>query len=187
MLGARFSREVVGLGLAVGLAFAVVEPVGHVISTMMNDGPWSWAAGSGAAAPHHPAATYNLNRVPYGIDRGLCDRTAVGRDLKAGVIAPASLLVGSGIGARMDETDQECVSNVLEYAPDQQRVLWRNSNNGLTYSVIAMQTYQTDRGIYCRDYGASAAVNGQRQEIRQSACRQPSGTWSVMRGTGERR
>ena len=177
MLGARFSREVLGLGLAIGLAFALVEP----ITRLMSDGPSSWSSGP-APSPHQGRiATYNLQLVPYGIDRGFCDRGTVARDLKDGVVPAASLLIGSAIGAKMDEVDQECVSNVLEYAPDQQKVLWRNANNGLTYTVIATQTYQTDRGVYCRDYNASTTVNSQVQETRESACRMPSGLWSVTR------
>lgn len=176
MLGARFSREVLGLGLALGLAFALVEP----LSRLMSDGPSSWSSTTVPTPPRGAAATYNLNLVPYGIDRGLCDRNAVARDLKDGMIAAASLLVGSTIGAKMDQTDQECVSNVLEYAPDQQRVLWRNPNNGLTYTVIATQTYQTDRGVYCREYSASAAFGSHVQSIAESACRQLSGTWSLV-------
>ena len=103
------------------------------------------------------------------------------RDLKDGVIPATSLLIGSALGAKMDEIDQECVSNALEYAPDQHQVLWRNSNNGLTYTVIAAQTYQTGRGVYCREYIASALLNGQPQEAHERACRQSSGTWSVVR------
>jgi len=177
VLGARFSKEVIGLGLALGVALALVEP----LSRLLSDGPSSWSSGSIALQPQHKAAAYNLQLVPYGIDRGFCDRTTVAQDLKDGVVPPANLLVGSAIGAKMDEPDQECVSNVLEYAPDRQQVLWRNPDSGLTYTVIATQTYRTDRGIYCREYGTTTNINGRAQEALQHACRQPSGTWSVMR------
>ena len=176
MLGARFSREVIGLGLAIGVAFALVEP----LTRLMSDGPSSWSSSGTLPSPSRNIAAYNLNLVPYGIDRGFCDRAAVARDLKDGLVAAASLLVRSTLGTKMDETDQECVSNVLEYAPDRQRVLWRNSNNGLTYTVMATQTYQTDRGIYCREYSASAVAGGEPLQIQANACRQPSGTWSVV-------
>ena len=177
MLGARFSKEVVGLGLALGLALALVEP----LSRLMTDGPSSWSSGTVALSPRaRPAAAYNLQLVPYGIDRGFCDRTTVVQDLKDGVLPASSLLVGSAIGAKMDEADQECVSNVLEYAPDKQKVLWRNTNNGLTYTVIATQTYRTDRGVYCRDYGATTTINGRAQETSEHACRLPSGAWSAL-------
>lgn len=177
MLGVRFSKEVFGLGLAVGLAFSLVEP----LTQMLSDGPSSWSSALPRDASGTAAASYTLNLVPYGIDRGLCDRTSIAQDLKAGVVAAASLLVGSTIGAKMDEVDQQCVSGALEYAPDHRQIMWRNPNNGLTYTVIATQTYQTDQGIYCRDYDAHTIINGQPQDIREHACRQPSGTWSVVR------
>jgi surface antigen len=177
VLGARFSKEVVGLGLALGLALALVEPLGR----LMSEGPSSWTSRTVALPPHGKTAAYNLQLVPYGIDRGFCDRTTVAQDLKDGVIPAASLLVGSGLGAKMDEADQECVSNVLEYAPDQQQVLWRNADNGLTYTVIAMQTHRTDQGVYCREYSAATSVNGRPQGVLERACRQPSGTWAATR------
>jgi surface antigen len=177
VLGARFSKEVIGLGLALGLALALAGPLSRLIS----DGPSSWTSGSLALQPQRKAAAYNLQLVPYGIDRGFCDRTTVAEDLKDGVVPPANLLVGNAIGAKMDEADQECVSNALEYAPDQQRVLWRNPDNGLTYTVIAMQTYRTDRGIYCREYSTTTNINGRQQDVPERACRQPSGIWSVTR------
>jgi len=178
VLGARFSKEVVGLGLALGLALALAEP----LSRLVSDGPSSWSSSQLALPPQgKAAATYKLQLVPYGIDRGFCDRITVAQDLKDGVVPATNLLVGSAIGAKMDEADQECVSNVLEYAPDRQQVLWRNSNNGLTYAVIATQTYRTDRGVYCREYSTTTNMNGRAQEASEHACRQPSGAWSVTR------
>ncbi len=178
MLGARFSKEVIGLGLALGLALALAGP----LSRLVSDGPASWSSSPLALAPNGKAAAgYKLQLVPYGIDRGFCDRTTVAQDLKDGLVPATSLLVGSAIGAKMDEADQECVSNVLEYAPDRQQVLWRNSNNGLTYTVIATQTYRTDRGVYCREYGTTTTINGRAQETLERACRQPSGSWSLTR------
>ncbi len=178
MLGARFSKEVFALGLAVGLALALIDP----LTRLLSDGPSSWLTTAlPLRVPLDTAATYNLNLVPYGIDRGFCNRAGVTRDLKRGAVQAASLLVDSTIGAKMDEADQQCVSSVLEYAPDQRQILWRNSNNGLTYTVIATQTYQTDRGIYCREYRAHTMINGQPQDVQGRACRQPSGTWSVVR------
>ncbi len=179
MLGARFSKEVVGLGLALGLALALAEPLGRLVS----EGPSSWSSSPLAVSPPtgKAAASYKLQLVPYGIDRGFCDRITAAEDLKDGIVPATSLLVGSTIGAKMDEADQECVSNVLEYAPDRQRVLWRNANNGLTYTVIATQTYRTDRGVYCREYSTTTNINGRAQETSERACRQPSGAWSVTR------
>ena len=179
MFGARFSKEVLALGLALGLVTALVEPIGRLIS----DGP-AWPTVGPRSLVHAPGSspgTYNLHLVPYGIDRGVCDRGTLAADIKDGLIASADILVGGTVGAKMDAIDQACVSNILEFSGDQRRVLWRNGSNGLTYTLIAHQTYQTDRGIYCREYSASAQVAGQAQDVHQQACRQPGGGWTMTR------
>ena len=179
MFGARFSKEVLVLGLALGLVTALVEPIGRLVSggpAWPTIGPHNLSGAPGAKS-----GAYNLHLVPYGIDRGVCDRTALAADVKDGLIASADILVGGTVGAKMDAIDQACVSNVLEFAGDQRRVLWRNGNNGLTYTLIARQTYQTDRGTYCRDYSASAQIAGQAQDVRQQACRLTGGGWAVSR------
>jgi len=177
LFGARFSKEVLGLGLALGLALALVEPISRIIS----DSPsWLAARSLGTRPETSRAAGYQMHLVPYGIDRGVCDRSALAADLKDGTIPAADMLIGNVIGAKMDAVDQECVSHALEFAPDQHRVLWRNSNNGLTYTVIATQTYQTDRGVYCREYSASTVAGGQPLETRERACRQTSGAWTAL-------
>ncbi len=179
VFGARFSKEVLALGLALGLVTALVEPIGRLVSSgpvwpTIGPKPLLQTAGT-------QRATYNLHLVPYGIDRGICDRSALAADLKDGLIPAANILVGSMIGAKMDAVDHGCVSTALEFAGDQRRVLWRNANNGLTYTLIAHQTFQTDRGIYCREYSASAVIASQPQEVHEQACRQPSGAWTMTR------
>jgi surface antigen len=186
VFGAGFSKEVLGLGLALGVALALVEPLSRMIS-----GAPSWpmtgpATGTLPARRTAAPASYNLHLVPYGIDRGICERAALAADLKDGLLAAPASLVGGVIGAKMDSVDQGCVSNALEYAPDQRRILWRNSNNGLNYTLVATQTYQTDRGTYCREYGTTAVVAGQPQDEQGQACRQASGVWTTIRDGGGR-
>jgi len=179
VFGARFSKEVLALGLALGLVTALAEPVGR----MMSDGP-AWPTIGQRSLVHAPAAgrdTYNLPLVPYGIDRAVCDRSTLAGDLKDGLIASADILVGGTVGAKMDAVDQACVSNILEFSGDQRRVLWRNGNSGLTYTLIAHHTYQTDQGIYCREYSASAPIAGQAQDVHGQACRRPGGGWTMTR------
>ncbi|HEX9465362.1 MAG TPA: hypothetical protein VGB82_22385 [Alphaproteobacteria bacterium] len=178
MFGARFSKEVLWLGLALGLILALVEP----ISRMISDLP-AWSARSLADRPgrSNTAPSYNLHLVPYGIDRGVCDRSAMAADLKGRLVDAANILVGSAVGAKMDSIDQNCVSAALEFAPDQRRILWRNGNSGLTYTLIASQTFQTDRGTYCREYSASTVIGGQTQAVHEQACRQSAGSWTMIR------
>lgn len=148
---------------------------------------------------------YGLYRVPYGIDRGSCDRAAVAREVTAGKpatvtnaaagIAPTqerigatmtiaggvgSAMVGNAIGRTMDAIDHHCVGRVLEYAPDRRGIVWRNADSGLDYTVMAIRTYVGAAGAYCRDYQATAMIEGRLQAHQVSACRQPDGSWRTV-------
>jgi surface antigen len=180
VFGARFSKEVLGLGLALGLALALAEPVSRLIVGTASWTPPSNGYRNSSRLPSADAQ-YNIHVVPYGLDRGLCDRGRLATDLKAGNAVPADMLVGSVIGAKMDVVDQNCVGNAMEFAPDQRRILWRNADNGLTYTVVATQTFQNNGGTYCREYDASAVIGSQLQQVHGVACRQPTGTWAAAR------
>ena len=56
----------------------------------------------------------------------------------AGVFLGAVL--GGSIGRQMDQVDQSCVGQVLEYAPDNQAVAWRNPNTDAYYTTTATDT-----------------------------------------------
>jgi surface antigen len=180
VFGARFSKEVVGLGLALGLTLALAVPVSQMVF-----GTPGWAPPSKSfpdlSRSLNADAGYNIHVVPYGLDRGLCDRGRLAADLKSGDVMPGDLLVSSAVGAKMDAVDQNCVGNALEFAPDQRQILWRNGNNGLTYTLVATQTFQNERGTYCREYDASTVIAGQAHKVHGAACRQPTGTWAAAR------
>jgi surface antigen len=178
VFGTRFSKEVVGVGLALGLTLALAVPISRL---MIGTGSWVPPADGYRSASHSfgTGASYNLHVVPYGLDRGGCDRPRLAADLKSGNAIPSDLLIGNAVGAKMDAVDQNCAGNAMEFAPDQRRVLWRNADNGLTYTLVATQTFQNERGTYCREYEASTVVAGQRQQAHGVACRQPSGTWAA--------
>jgi surface antigen len=179
VFGTRYSKEVLGLGLALGLTFALAVPVSRMIV-----GTSSWPPSDSYRSVSSSAkgnVTYNIHMVPYGLDRGLCDRGRLAADLKAGTAVPTDSLVGNVVGSKMDVIDQNCVGDALEFAPDHRQIIWRNSNNGLTYTLVATQTFQNERGIYCRNYDASTVIAGQTHQVRGVACRQPAGSWAAAR------
>ncbi len=179
MFGARFSREVLGLSFALGLGLTLAEPLSRMI---LGAPGWIPAEPSAPKSAHRFAATtYDPRLRPYGIDRGLCDRNLLAADLSAGTAPAPSMLVGDVLGAKMDSVDQGCVNTVLEFAPDQHRVLWRNPLNGLTYTVVATQTYQNETGVYCRAYDTTSVIGGQPREVREQACRKGPGLWTAVR------
>jgi surface antigen len=169
--GVRLIKEGAALGFAIGLGLALAEPAGRLIAGSPNWGP--------ADIRPTQAATYNLMTIPHGIDRGLCDRPQVASDLRAD--GKSTMLISDAIGARMDMVDQRCVGSALEFSPDQQRVLWRNGDSGVSYAVTATRTYENDRGVYCREFDTSAVQTGQLRQTHGIACRQQDGIWTAVR------
>jgi surface antigen len=90
------------------------------------------------------------------------------------------ILVGQSIGRHMDEIDQNCTGQTLEYAPDHVPVSWTDPDTGNAYRVTPVRTYPTGEGRYCREYQMDAVIGGRRQQIYGSACRQPDGSWQTM-------
>ena len=101
---------------------------------------------------------------------------------RAATIAGAliGLLIGKSIGRQMDQVDQYCTGQTLEYARDRQPITWYNPDNRTQYSVTPTSTYQTESGRYCREYVTQAALGGRGQQVYGTACRQPDGSWQIM-------
>ena len=145
--------------------------------------------------------------VPYGIERGICDRRQLASDAFGGVVGlvggsiaseavaatgrsrtpyavagtAAGPLVGPRVGRVMDEVDHHCIGRTLEYAPDNHRVRWQNDAKDLTYVVTPVRTFQNQNGLYCREYIATTAMSGKALETVASACRSASGSWKLLR------
>jgi len=87
------------------------------------------------------------------------------------------ILVGRSIGRSMNASDQQCTGQVLEYAPDQTSVYWRNPDNGTGYSVTPIDTWRNQDGRYCREYRTRAMIGGRSEQVYGRACRQADGSW----------
>jgi surface antigen len=90
------------------------------------------------------------------------------------------ILVGQSIGRQMDEIDQNCTGQTLEYAPDHAPVSWRDPDSGNAYTVTPVRTYPAPGNRYCREYQTDAIIGGRRQQVYGTACRQPDGSWLRM-------
>ena len=179
MLRARVPKEMVALGLGLGLVVALAEPVARMIGGGL---PWDPGAGLVSATSDR---SYLLHLVPYGIDRGICDRALLGNELKSAPSGRAGMfggsvaapLVASAIGARMDMVDHNCVGRILEFAPDSRRVYWRSQDSGVTYAVVPTRTFQDSLGAYCREFHTSANNGSSLQQSHGLACRRSDGAW----------
>ena len=86
---------------------------------------------------------------------------------------------GGNVGRTMDEVDRRNARDTLERNPTGQTSTWQNPDTGNTYAVTPTQTYQ-DSGRPCRDYTTEAWIDGRRETIKGTACREPDGTWRTV-------
>jgi surface antigen len=145
---------------------------------------------------------YQQTQAPYGLDLGHCNRAVLGgvlggaagaaigsrvdkHDGRTAAIVGGTIigvLVGGAIGQYMDSVDQNCIGQTLEHVPDGETIVWQNPNVGGAYQVTPAETYQRDDGRYCREYITEVVIGGRRQQAYGTACRQPDGSWQVVRG-----
>jgi surface antigen len=134
-----------------------------------------------ASAPAPAGLPYATYMAPYGIDRGTCDRSALGRRLGAGSESlTGAPLIGKRVGLTMDQIDQACVARILEFAPDRAAIRWygaaKMDYGGPAFIVTPLRTFERD-GQFCRDYQATATVGGEDEQAVGTACRMTDGVW----------
>jgi len=95
--------------------------------------------------------------------------------------AAAGALVGNAIGKSMDAQDRMKMNNALESNTVGQPAYWNNKNTGARYKVTPVRNVSVDNNKYCREYQTVATINGQQQKMYGTACRQPDGSWKVVR------
>jgi surface antigen len=137
--------------------------------------------------------------VDVGIDKGTCNRKAIGTvvgGVIGGVIGNqvgkdgnrevATILgvviggvVGHKVGSRMDKADHHCTGQALEQARDRQTVRWPDKDNHGEYLVTPQRTYQAD-GRYCRDYITEYQGPKGTEREKSSACRNDAGAWQKV-------
>lgn len=170
-------------------------------------GPPPWAPAHGYRRKHknkhgheqtYDYEYYDGYGPPLNLDMGRCNRDVIGQILGGAAGAAAGsqigdgkgriaaiiggsivgILIGGEIGRSMDQADVMCTDQVLEYAPDGRTVTW--NGEGGQYAVTPAETYQTNSGIYCREYQVSSTVGREVVETYGTACRQPDGSWRLM-------
>jgi surface antigen len=156
-----------------------------------------------APAPVYPAPVYVAPPAPVanrivcrGSNNGAILGGAIGGVTGAAIGASASrhhpweaatggsilgVLLGSAIGHAVDAGDQYCTTQAVVTAPIGQPVYWVNPATGVQYQMVPTRQY-VQWNTTCRDYQASALVNGRWQMIRGTTCLQPDGSWQIVSG-----
>jgi surface antigen len=93
-------------------------------------------------------------------------------------------LLGSETGRSLDRADrlamQQTTQSTLERTPTGISTPWRNPDTGNYGTVTPMRTTENGNSV-CREYQQTVTVGGQTQEGYGTACRQPDGTWRIVR------
>ncbi len=92
-------------------------------------------------------------------------------------------IVGNSIGRDLDARDRE-LAREAEYdawergAPGKP-VRWTNPDNGRRGEIVA-EGYYNRGGSRCRNFVHTVWINGRRQQMRGTACRNHDGTWTQV-------
>lgn len=86
--------------------------------------------------------------------------------------------LGSNIGRQMDDGDRYRAGMALESTPTNQSTSWQNPDSGNRYAVTPTRTYYSDSRP-CRDYTTEAWIDGKRETVHGTACRQADGSWQA--------
>ena len=140
-------------------------------------------------------SVYGYDDYGYGYRQSACNSDTVGaiigavlggvigahQDRGAGPVVGGALIgavLGGLLGHAIDESNQACVSDVLEYVPSNRSVYWEDGGYG--YEVTPMRTYEPEPGRYCREYQTVVTVGGRAEQAYGTACRQPDGSWQIV-------
>ena len=84
--------------------------------------------------------------------------------------------IGGQVGRQMDDSDRYRAGQALEATPTNQSTSWRNPDSGTEYKVTPTRTYY-DEQQPCREYTTEAWIDGKRETVYGTACRQTDGPW----------
>jgi surface antigen len=92
-------------------------------------------------------------------------------------------IVGNSIGKDLDARDRELARqaeyDAWERGTPGRPVRWRNPDNG-RYGEIVAEGYYDRGGSRCRNFIHTVWIDGRRQQMRGTACRNPDGTWTQV-------
>jgi surface antigen len=104
-----------------------------------------------------------------------------GRTAATVVGTVAGVMIGGAVGRSMDDTDRMRAQQTFESNRSNQPNSWHNPDTGYDYTVTPTNSYTAQNsGQPCRDYTTEAVIDGRREVVHGTACRQSDGTWRTM-------
>ena len=97
----------------------------------------------------------------------------------------AGAVIGADIGKTLDRVDQMAMRQAekrAHTAPVGNKIVWNNPNTGNSGSITPLREGKISKtGYYCREYNTTLIINGRHQRAYGTACRQPDGSWKVVK------
>ena len=93
-------------------------------------------------------------------------------------------LAGSEVGASLDRADRMYMSQAqtnANNAPIGESISWNNPDSGNKGTIVPVRDGTSSSGRYCREYQQTITVGGKQQSGYGTACRQPDGSWEVVK------
>lgn len=106
---------------------------------------------------------------------------AIGGNTEATLLGAAiGGVLGYVVGNEMDKADQSRLTQTYETAPSGQPVAWVNPDSGNQYKVTPQPAYSTASQSTCRDAKVEAIIDGRREIVNTTACRNSAGQWQMQ-------
>lgn len=112
----------------------------------------------------------------FGSGTGRLAATAAGALLGA--------LVGGEVGKSLDKADLEYANRAnqqAQAAPIGQNIQWSNPSSGNYGTITPVREGSDTSGAYCREFQQTVSIGGKAESAYGTACRQPDGTWKVIK------
>ena len=93
-------------------------------------------------------------------------------------------LMGGNIGRSLDEVDKmkaQRAHSQAQAAPIGETIAWNNPDSGHSGTVTPTRDGYADNGDYCREFQQTITVSGETQQAYGTACRQPDGSWRIVK------
>jgi len=125
----------------------------------------------------------DVGTVTGGVAGGLLGSTigqGSGRILAIAAGTLAGAYIGGAVGKNMDDTDRLKMNQALDRNQVNEPTYWHNDHSDANYQVVPTRNVTIEGNQYCREYRTIARINGRKQTMYGTACRQPDGSWQAV-------
>lgn len=97
----------------------------------------------------------------------------------------AGAWIGSEAGKSLDRADQTHIQQMTQRSLESQKsnttTLWTNPDHDVEATVTPKPAFTDGTGQSCREYQQSVTVGGRTEMAYGTACRQPDGSWKIVK------